>query len=117
MVRLAETGLGRRAHTLTNVATPHVRRAHEASGADFAGKASVLFLDRPRWREAAFGHCGGQRHPHLSNVSFLILIFVKDRLRRCRPRVQGAKAAITCNHVRGAFPDRTVLAVPVHVSA
>ena len=26
MVRLAETGLGRRAHTLTNVATPHVRR-------------------------------------------------------------------------------------------
>ena len=92
-------------------------RAQEASGADFAGKASVLFLGRPRWREAAFSHCGGQRHPRLSNVSLLILIFVRDRLRRCRPRVQGAKAAITCNHVQGAFPDRTVLAVPVHVSA
>ena len=48
VVRLAETGLGRRAHTLTNVATPHVRRAQEASGADFASKASVLFLEESR---------------------------------------------------------------------
>ena len=92
-VRLAETRPGRRAYTLTNVAASHlrraheVRRAHEASGATYDDEAGVLLLDRPKWRGAAFSHCGGQRPPHLSNISFLILILVRGCLRRSRPRV------------------------------
>ena len=38
MVRLAETGLGRRAHTLTNVATPHVRRPMKRAAPTLSAK-------------------------------------------------------------------------------
>src|SRR5215472_16340784 len=93
-VRLAETRPGRRAYTLTNVAASHlrraheVRRAHEASGATYDDEAGVLLLDRPKWRGAAFSHCGGQRPPHLSNISFLILILVRGCLRRSSTRLR-----------------------------
>src|SRR4029077_5979278 len=56
-----------------------------------------------------------------SNLSILIfsrmssLMFVCDCLRRTRPRVQIAKAAIAGDHVRDTFFYRAVLAVPVHV--
>jgi hypothetical protein len=43
-----------------------------------------------------------------------MMIFVRDHLRRSRPRVQIAKAAITGDHVWDAFFYRAVLAVPVH---
>src|SRR5271166_2488030 len=71
-------------------------------------------IPRPQRREASFRHCGRERTRILSRVSFLILIFVRDHLRRSRPRVQIAKAAITGEHVRDAFFHRAVLAVPVH---
>ena len=43
-------------------------------------------------------------------------MFVCDCLKRTRPRVQIAKSAITCDHVRNTFLHSAVLTVPVHVA-
>jgi hypothetical protein len=56
----------------------------------------------------------GPAHLSVSRVAFLV--FVGNYLRRSRPRVQIAKAAITGDHVRDAFFYRAVLAIPVHVT-
>jgi hypothetical protein len=72
----------------------------------------------PRQSKAA-GSGGGQHFGregarNLSRVSFLILIFVRDYLRRSRPWVQIAKAAIAGQHIRIARLESAVLAIPVH---
>jgi hypothetical protein len=84
------------------------------------GSFAILTANPPLvfGEQVAFSHRGQRKAPVLiARIVFYILIFVRDYLSRSRPRVQGAKAAVTRDHVRDAFPNRAVLAVPVHVSA
>lgn len=43
-------------------------------------------------------------------------VSVSDHLRRSGPRIQSPKAAVACDHIRGAFLY-LVLAIPVHICA
>jgi hypothetical protein len=52
---------------------------------------------------------------HLSVLRVAFPVFVRDYLRRSRPRVQVTKASVTTNHIRIAGLECAVLAVPVHV--